>query len=265
MLDNFLNLYHTYGVTSITVSSVLIATGFIVGFINTLAGMATALTYALFMAMGMPINIANGTTRVGILAQFAVSSAIFKREGYLDVKLSWKIAIPVAIGSFAGAELVAILNTSVIEVTMGVLLPIMAVFLLFFNKAKRMAEGLFGSNMNNWKFFIFILIGLYGGFTHSGVGILIIFGTMVLMSTDIMKANAVKQFAVLVYTPLALGVFMWHNQINWPVAFVYAIGNVAGAIVASKVAIKWGTKFINWCVATAVFGISFWLIYKQFV
>lgn len=265
MLDNFLNLYHTHGVFSATVAGVIIATGFFVGFVNTLAGMATAITYALFMAMGMPINIANGTTRVGILAQFAVSSAIFKKKGYLDVKMSWKIAIPIAIGSFAGAELAATLNTSIIEVTMGVLLPIMAVFLLFFNKAKKMADGFFGAEMSRWKFVIFVLIGLYGGFTHSGVGILIIFGTMVLMNTDILKANGVKQFAVLVYTPLALGVFIWHNQINWPVALVYAIGNVLGAIVASKVAIKWGVKFINWCVAIAVFGISFWLIYKQFV
>lgn len=264
MLDNFLNLYHTYGIFSAPVIGVLIATGFVVGFINTLAGMATVITYALFMAMGMPINIANGTTRVGILAQFAVSSAIFKKEGYLDVKLSWKIAIPIAIGSFAGAELVAALNTQIIEVTMGILLPIMAIFLLFFNKAKNSITHIASQKMNYWKFIIFIMVGLYGGFTHSGVGILIIFGTMIFMGTDIMKANATKQFAVLIYTPLALAVFMWHNQINWPVALVYAIGNVFGAIIASRVAIKWGTTFINWCVATAVLLISFWLIYKQF-
>ncbi len=264
MLEAFLNLYHTHGIYSGPVIGVLIATGFVVGFINTLAGMATAITYALFMAMGMPINIANGTTRIGILAQFATSSAIFKREGYLDMKLSWKIAIPIAIGSFAGAELVAVLNTQIIEVTMGILLPIMAVFLLFFNKAKNSIKHISTPDMNYWKFIIFILVGLYGGFTHSGVGILIIFGTMAFMGTDIMKANAAKQFAVLIYTPLALSVFMWHNQINWPVALVYAVGNVSGAIVASKVAIKWGVTFINWCVATAVVLISFWLIYKQF-
>jgi len=79
-----------------------------------------------------------------------------------------------------------------------------------------------------------------------------------------LRSNAIKQFAVLLYTPLALGVFIWYGQVNWPVALIYAIGNVAGAILASKVAVKWGVKFINWCVATAVISVSFWLIYKQF-
>ena len=48
----------------------LICCGAFVGFINTIAGMATALSYGLFMMMGLPINVANGTTRVGVLLQF---------------------------------------------------------------------------------------------------------------------------------------------------------------------------------------------------
>ena len=64
----------------------LICCGAFVGFINTIAGMATALSYGLFMMMGLPINVANGTTRVGVLLQFLTTSAIFKKEGYLDMK-----------------------------------------------------------------------------------------------------------------------------------------------------------------------------------
>ncbi len=264
MFDTLSAFFTTHGVFSLPVISILIITGFAVGFVNTLAGMATAVSYALFMAMGMPINIANGTSRVGVLAQFAVSSAIFKKEGYLDIKLGWKVGIPIAIGSIAGAELVAELNPQIIEVAMGILLPIVAIFLLFFNKATKIKRMFSGEKLTLWKFAIFTLIGLYGGFTHSGVGILMIFGTMIFMGTDIMKANAVKQFAVLLYTPLALSVFVLHHQVMWSVAVIYAIGNVAGAVVASKVAIKWGVKVINWSVATVVLLISFWLIYKQF-
>ena len=61
---------------------ILITVGFIVGFINTIAGMATAISYGLFMALGLPINIANGTTRLGVLLQFLTSSVIFKKKGY---------------------------------------------------------------------------------------------------------------------------------------------------------------------------------------
>lgn len=247
-----------------TMITILISVGFIVGFVNTLAGMATALSYALFMAMGMPINVANGTTRVGVLTQFAVSSFIFKKEGYLDTKIGTKVGIPVAIGALIGAQLVAVLNPKIIEVVMGILLPVMAVSMITNSKpsVKKVNED--KDKLTPFKFIVFIIVGIYGGFTHAGVGILIIFGSVYLYGLDMLKANAIKQFAVLLYTPLALAVFIWHGQVNWPVALIYAIGNVAGALIASKVAIKWGVKFINWCVAIAVLSVSFWLIYKQF-
>src|SRR5574344_941351 len=82
--------------------AILIVVGTLVGFINTIAGMATALTYGLFMLMGLPINVANGTCRLGVLAQFSVNSFIFKKSGHLDTKLGVKIGIPVGIGSLAG-------------------------------------------------------------------------------------------------------------------------------------------------------------------
>ncbi len=264
MSDLFNSILQNHGTFSFPVITIIVATGFIVGFVNTLAGMATVLTYGLFMALGLPINIANGTTRPGILAQFAISSAIFKKEGYLDIKTGWQIGIPVAIGSFFGARMVAVLDTSIIEVSMGILMPLMAVFLLFFNKAKSLAGRFSENGMTWWKFIIFVVIGIYGGFTHSGVGILLIFGTILFMGADSLRANAIKQFAVLIYTPVALAVFIWYRQIDWPLAIIYAVGNVSGAILASKVAIKWGVKLINWSVVTVVMIVSFWLIYKQF-
>ena len=63
---------------------------------------------------------------------------------------------------------------------------------------------------------------------------------------------------------MALVVFALHGQINWPVALIYAIGNVAGGVLASKVAIKWGEKFIKICVVCVVVVVSFYLLWKQF-
>jgi len=255
--------------------SILVAVGILVGFINTMAGMATALSYALFMAMGMPINVANGTIRVGVLSQFAVSSALFKKHGHLDLKLGAKVGVPVAIGSIIGAQGAALVNPVVMEVIMGLMLPIMA-YLLIFNKNKKRSQ----TSENQWaynleikkrqqigvaKYIGFILIGVYGGFTHAGVGILIIFGSFYMLGLDLVKSNGIKQFAVLLYTPLALAVFIWHGQVNWPVALIYAVGNVTGAIIASQITVKKGSIVVNYVIAVAVCLMSFWLIYKQFI
>lgn len=278
VLENIGNFLLTTDIYSWEMISVLVLTGILVGFVNTLAGMATALSYVLFMAMGMPINVANGTSRVGVLAQFAVSSALFKKHGYLDIKLGAKVGIPIAIGSVIGAQGAAVINPTIMEVAMGLMLPVMA-FLLIYNQRKKGQLKLKNAlsqleneieNKNKQKigvlkFIAFVLIGVYGGFTHAGVGILILFGSFYLLGLDLIKSNGIKQFAVLIYTPLALVVFIWHGQINWPVALIYGVGNVTGAVIASQIAVKWGTTIINYVIAVAVFLMSFWLIYKQFI
>jgi uncharacterized membrane protein YfcA len=264
MFAQFLDYLQTADPFSAPMLAILIGVGFFVGFVNTLAGMATVLSYALFMAMGMPINIANGTTRFGVLAQFAVSSVIFKREGYLDLKEGYRVGIPVAIGSLVGAQLVAVMNPKIIEIVMGCILPFMAYLLISDKKPNFSSIGGVSSKITLSKFIIFTLIGVYGGFTHAGVGILIIFGSVYLLGTDMLRGNAIKQFAVVMYTPIALAVFIWHDQVNWPIALIYSIGNIAGAVLASKLAVKWGVKFIRWCVGAAVIFVAFWLIYKQF-
>lgn len=280
MIENFTNYLQTADPMSAGMISLLIGVGIFVGFVNTLAGMATALSYALFMAMGMPINVANGTTRVGVLAQFAVSSVLFKKSGYLDTKTATKVGIPVAIGSIAGAQAAAVLNPSIMEIAMGIMLPIMAIMLLYTQHRRSKADAnasstettIAGTTTNSAtksqafsaaKFIAFMFIGAYGGFTHAGVGILIIFGSFYLLGLDILRANGVKQFAVVIYTPIALSIFILHGQVNWPVALIYTIGNVTGAVIASKFAVKWGAKAVNYIIAIAVFVMSFWLIYKN--
>ncbi|MDD3273952.1 MAG: sulfite exporter TauE/SafE family protein, partial [Bacteroidales bacterium] len=296
MIENFTNYLQTADPMSAGMISMLIGIGIFVGFVNTLAGMATALSYALFMAMGMPINVANGTTRVGVLAQFAVSSVIFKKSGYLDTKLATKVGIPVAIGSLLGAQAAAILNPKIMEVAMGIMLPIMAIMLIYTQHSRSKADAAATANtvaedksisggsgtsvsdslINSHsssstksqaftaaKFIAFMFIGAYGGFTHAGVGILIIFGSFYLLGLDIIRSNGIKQFAVVIYTPIALTIFILHGQVNWPVALIYAIGNITGAVIASKYAVKWGAKAVNYIIAIAVFAMSFWLIYKN--
>jgi len=245
--------------------SILILVGAFVGFINTVAGMATIISYALFMAMGMPINIANATTRIGVLAQFSVTSAVFRKEGYLDLRLATKVGIPVGIGAFLGAEFAALLPTNLIEWVTGSVIPLIAL-LLFVDKKKftDRYESLSNSNMSIWKYLIFFIIGIYGGFTHIGVGLLIMFGSFFLLGIDLLHANAIKQFAVVIYTPIALVIFAFHGLVNWPVALIYAVGNITGGYIASKVAIRWGERFIKISVLIVVLAMSFWLIYKQF-
>ncbi len=271
----FFEYLHTAPVNSVGIIAILIFTGLLVGFVNTIAGMATALSYALFMAMGLPINVANGTTRFGVMSQFLVSSAIFKKKGYLNLKIGTKIGIPVGLGALLGAEFASVLRPDIIETIMGIILPIMAIMLFFDPKkimqkfsAKRngsvvetnVGEG--DGKISVFKVIAFFIIGIYGGFTHAGVGLLIMFGSFFMMGMDLIHLSAVKHFAVVIYTPLALLIFILHGQVNWPIALIYSIGNIAGGILGSYASIKGGDKFIRVSVAIVIFAVSGWMLFK---
>ena len=113
-----------------------------------------------------------------------------------------------------------------------------------------------------FKVIAFFIIGIYGGFTHAGVGLLIMFGSFFMMGMDLIHSNAIKQFAVVIYTPLALLIFILHGQVNWPIALIYSIGNIAGGILGSYASIKGGDKFIRVSVAIVIFAVSGWMLFK---
>lgn len=287
MIDYITTYLQSAPILSVGMISILIFVGFFVGFINTVAGMATAISYALFMLMGLPINIANGTTRFGVVAQFLTSSLIFKKKGYLDVKIGTWVGIPVGIGALIGAEFAAILKPAMIETIMGILLPIMAILLFIDVKKIEKHIPLLSSSSTRknsttqttpnspynithkpltwWKFLLFILIGIYGGFTHAGVGLLIMFGSFFMIGLDLLRSNAIKQLAVVIYTPIALLIFIIHGQVNWPIALIYSIGNILGGVAGSYASIKGGAKFIKIAVAVVIFTMSGWLLYRNLI
>ena len=249
MFDSVTTYLQNAALFSAPMLAILIGVGFVVGFINTVAGSATAITYMLFMAMGMPVTVANATSRVGVLLQFTTSSLMFRRKGLLNFHKALKIGVPVMIGSILGAEFASIIDQRIFEVILAFFLIIMVFFMYY--DAQKFMHGHSTKKTERFtviKWIIFLIIGFYGGFTHIGVGILIIFASVILSGMSLLEANAIKQFAVMLYTPMALIVFAIHGQINWQVGLIYSVGNVLGAIVGTNTTIRFGGNFIRRCV-----------------
>jgi uncharacterized membrane protein YfcA len=96
-----------------------------------------------------------------------------------------------------------------------------------------------------WQLIIFFLIGLYGGFIQAGVGFMLLAGLVLGAGVNLTKANALKMFIMLVFTGAALIVFILNRQISYLPGFVLASGNILGALIASRVAIKSGPRIVR--------------------
>ena len=224
---------------------ITIGIGLIAGFINTLAGSGSLLTLPLLMFMGLPANVANGTNRIAILLQNVVGVSSFKQQKVFNYKDGIWLAIPAIIGSILGAILAVDIDEELMEKFIAGLLVFMFFFILY--KPERWLKGKaeIKSKPGIWQIIIFFFIGVYGGFIQAGVGFFLLAGLVLGAGFDLVKANAIKVFIVLLYTVFALAIFMMNDQVNYVIGFVLAIGNMSGAYIASRLAVKKGTGFIR--------------------
>ena len=231
----------------------VVGIGFLAGFINTLAGGGSALSLPMLIFVGLPANVANGTNRIAILLQTIVATSKFKKEKVLEIKDNLQLIIPAIIGAVPGAFLAINLNEFLMRRIIGGILIIMLAIVIFKPDIWVKSRAGFIKTKSHWlNILIFFCIGAYGGFIQVGTGFFLLAGLVLINGMDLLKSNALKVLLVLVYTPMALGVFMINKQVDYILGFTLAIGNMAGAWVGAKTAIKWGPSFIRYVLIIAL-------------
>lgn len=230
----------------------VIGVGIIAGFLNTLAGSGSLLTLPLLMFLGLPANVANGTNRIAILLQNIVGVSSFKQQKVLSLREGLRIGLPATIGSLIGAQIAINLNEEIMTKTIGGLLVFM--FFLIILKPDRWISSKEGNPpVKRWlQIVIFFIIGIYGGFIQAGVGFFLLAGLVLGAGYELVKANAIKVFIVLLYTPFALAVFIFNHQVDYRLGLILAVGNMLGAFIGARYAVRLGARAISYFVLVAL-------------
>lgn len=224
----------------------IILVGFVAGYVNTLAGSGSLITLPLLIFLGLPANVANGTNRIAIILQNVVGVGSFYQQKQLDFKKDSIIAIPAALGAILGASIAVDINPELMEKVIGMIILLMMLVLLL--RPKRFLKGeQYQRDRAPWyAYVVFFFIGIYGGFIQAGVGIFILMGLSLSAGYNLVRANAVKLLIALIYTPFALYVFFINDQVNLLAGLILAAGNMGGAFLASRMAVKHGAKFVRY-------------------
>ncbi|PLX87170.1 MAG: integrase [Desulfuromonas sp.] len=219
--------------------------GVVAGILNVLAGGGSLMTLPVLIFMGLPAPVANGTNRIAILCQNIVAVGGFKSKGVFPAKLALLCTVPALIGSIIGAQLAIDISEELFkQILAAVMIGVIILMVFDQNKRLKVDEQHMTPLRTAMLLFSFFLIGIYGGFIQAGVGFLIMSGLLV-HGLDLVKINAVKVFVVLFYTIIAMAVFIWHDQVNYPLGIALAVGNSAGGWIGSHLAVKKGHDWIK--------------------
>lgn len=231
---------------------IVVAVGIVAGIINTLAAGGSLLTLPVLMALGLPPNMANGTNRIAIFLQNVVGVRQFHKEKVMDFPSGFRVGIPAAAGAIAGAFIAVNLNDEAMKLAIaGVMILVFFLILLKPNRWINSHEE--HPPIPYWvQVLVFFMVGIYGGFIQAGVGFFLLTSLVLGSGFELVKANALKLFVILLYTPLALLIFFLHGDVNLWVGLVLAVGNMTGAWIGTKIAVKWGAVFIRYFVLVAI-------------
>lgn len=242
----------------------LIILGFIAGIINTIAGGGSNLTLPALMVFGMPPDVANATNRVGVFLQGLSGSLGFKKHGELPLGDFKSMIIPLLLGVFIGAIFASFTPNFYLKyLLLGTMITLSLITLLRPSVlAPEKGTIPFKVSQRPISWWLLLLSGFYGGFVQAGVGFLLISVYTGVLRYDLVKSNALKLFSTLVFTSLALLVFIVNDQVRWIEGLVLGAGTMAGAYFGVRVALHVSQKVLKWIIFAMTLVVSLVAIFK---
>ncbi|MEM9619137.1 MAG: sulfite exporter TauE/SafE family protein [Pseudomonadota bacterium] len=224
--------------------ALLFAAGVASGWINVLAGGGSILSVPIMVFLGVPGPVANGTNRIGIIAQNIASVTTFFHKGFSDFKLSASLAACASVGAFFGANVGVKLDGVWFERTLALIM--LGILIIMMTGAGQKPTQVNGKARNLvLGHILFIGAGFWGGFIQIGVGLIQIPILNRVMGLDLVRCNMHKVFIALVFSIVSLAVFAANVEIAWAFGFALAAGHFIGGWLGASSAVAKGEALIK--------------------
>lgn len=226
---------------------ILILSGILCAIVNVIGGGGSLLAIPVLLMMGLPAEIANGTNRVAIFFQDSSSLLGFSKNKTLPMHEGVRIAVPIVLGAIAGAWMSAIfMSENLMNIIVLVLVVVMLLLLLYKPDKWLNTTHLPGEyKMTVTDFILFLAIGFYGGFIQVSFTYLVMATLVLRVGNTLVQSDALKIFLNLLITIVALGIFIYHGQINWLYGICMGFGGLIGGFIGTRFAIRWKPAFVR--------------------
>ena len=221
---------------------------FFASFVDAIAGGGGLISLPAYLLTGMPAHMAIGSNKLSAAVGTAIATGRFLKEGSLHLQIALRTAVFAFVGSCIGAQLALHISDYYLRVVMMVLLPCVAVFVLF-NRQRLDKESRF-EQFSRSRIFLGmmatgLLIGMYDGFFGPGTGTFLILAFTTVLGFDLKRACGNTKIVNLTTNIAALLMFIGAGQIYYAVAITATVFSIMGNWVGSGLAIKNGAKFIR--------------------
>ncbi len=204
-------------------------------------------TPALFSAMPTtgPATLLGTNKLAGIFGTASAALSYARR-----VKIAWSAALPAAIAAFILSFLGAYTVTAIPPDFLRKLLPFILICVAIYTFSKKefgvTHAPLHDGAKEKW---IAVLvgggIGFYDGFFGPGTGSFLVFLFVRIFGFDFLSASAVSKIVNVACNFAALLWFGYSGHLLWQLGVIMACCNIAGSLLGSRLAIRYGSTFVR--------------------
>ena len=221
---------------------IFIITGFIAGYIDSIAGGGGMIQVPVLLYSGIPPIFVLATNKMASL--FGTLMATIKY--FLSKKISMQVVsiaiLPCLLASYIGSKLVMYIPDNIIQWAILIAIPIALIFLL--KKSTKTKEK--NAQLTNKNIILATApIGFYDGILGPGTGTYMTISMKKFLHLDYIISTASTKPLNLATNIGSAIAFVTAGKVLWMIAIPMAIANMAGSYVGSHYAIKGGEAFIK--------------------
>lgn len=233
----------------------LLLAGVGAGLVGTVAGLASLVSYPALLAAGIPALAANVTNTVALVLS-GVGAAAGSQQELRGQSGNMRRYLPVAAcGGVAGSALLLLTGSATFEVVVPWLVAGASLLLLAQPRLQRLRTGRLAEHRWALRLAVFA-VAVYGGYFGAAAGVLMLALLAVGLGETLLRANALKNMAVMVSNAVAALGFAVFGPVRWTAALPLAAGFLVGGWLGPKVARRLPTRLLRVGIAIAGLGLA---------
>ena len=230
--------------------AVVAAVAVAAGFVNSIAGGGSLLTFPTLVWVGVAPVAASATNTVGLWPGSFGGVVGFRRH-LPERSVIVLLGIPSLVGGIVGAVVLLQTPQRIFEGIAPVLVLLATILLAVQERLSRLLRqrslvvGERTAGFVTAAVAFQFLVGVYGGFFGAGIGIMMLAALAVLGLTDIHQMNGLKNLLAIAINGVAALYFVLRGAVLWADVALMAAGSIAGGLWGAALAQRLGRRLVR--------------------
>lgn len=216
----------------------------VAGFVDAIAGGGGLLTIPAMLMANIPPLYTLGTNKLQATAGSFSASVTMIKQGKVNPKNIWQSILACFVGAMLGTMAVQLSPPELLTKVIPFLIAVIGLYYLF---APKVGEVMSEPRVKekHWRYIFSPVVGFYDGYLGPGTGMFLALGGVVLRGWDMITATANAKVLNFTTNVASLMFFILGGKVLWSVGLAMMLGQVIGATMGARLAVKGGARFIR--------------------